>query len=259
MTSQLVEQLHAAAALPALSLADVNAAASLQTRRDRKYLVTPEVLLDVVRALPTGGDLGVLQVDGRFEQQYRSVYFDTDDLRCFHDHRRGRRIRDKIRIRHYDDRRVSYLEVKSRRNASHTDKHRRQIDYGQDTIDERGRHFLHKHSVVPAEVLRPELWVDYRRLMLIGRDRDERCTFDVALAVSTPDRARSAPALDKIVFVEVKQPMVDLSSPVMRGLAAIHQRPRSASKYIFAVTSLHPAVRANRLLPDLRSLHRMAR
>ena len=190
---------------------------------------------------------------------YRTLYFDTDDLRCFHDHRRGRRIRDKIRIRHYDDRRVSYPEVKSRRNASHTDKHRRQIDYGQDTIDERGRHFLHKHSVVPAEVLRPELWVDYRRLMLIGRDRDERCTFDVALAVSTPDRARSAPALDKIVFVEVKQPMVDLSSPVMRGLAAIHQRPRSASKYIFAVTSLHPEVRANRLLPDLRSLHRMAR
>lgn len=235
---------------------DLLAKRELLRRVDTKFVIPQSALPKILPELaPHYALLGKGDAPG---SQYRTLYFDTDDFRCFHDHRRGRRLRDKIRIRHYDDRRLTYLEVKARRSATHTDKSRLKITYGQNTFDDAALVFLRKHSIVPPEQLRPVLWIDYRRVMLFGIHRDERCSFDVNLIVANADRSHTSSALSRLTFVEVKQPSFDLAAPIMRVLLDAHYRPRSASKYVLSVISEHPTIRANRFLPDVRSLQRIA-
>jgi hypothetical protein len=100
----------------------------------------------------------------------------------------------------------------------------------------------------------PQLWIEYRRLTLLGLDRQERCTLDFSLSVSDVTRARASAVFEGLAFLELKQPSPDLSSPMMRALRALRLRPRSISKYLVAVCELHPAERANTLRAGLRSV-----
>src|SRR5688572_20051922 len=56
----------------------------------------------------------VLLAAGSPVARYDTLYFDTAELECFHDHRRGRRHRAKVRIRHYPERELSFFEVKAK-------------------------------------------------------------------------------------------------------------------------------------------------
>jgi len=80
---------------------------SLQRRVDTKFLCAATALNDLVPAL--GGDYGLLLACGEPLARYRTLYFDSPDRRFYHQHRRGRRDRFKVRSRHYLDRTVSKL------------------------------------------------------------------------------------------------------------------------------------------------------
>lgn len=235
--------------------ADLVGRRELLHRVDTKFVIPLPALPTLFPAL--AGHYALLGNADTPGAPYRTLYFDTEDLRCFHDHRRGRRVRDKIRIRHYDDRELSYLEVKSRRTVTHTDKSRIKIPFGQNTFEATEIAFLNDHAIVPHDRLRPSLWIDFRRIMLFGTDRNERCSFDVGLTIARPDHGGPSTALSQLVFVEVKQPKFDLQAPVMRLLYDARFRPRSASKYILSMMSKFPSLRANRFLPNFRSLHRI--
>jgi hypothetical protein len=85
-----------------VSLAGLTARdAGLQTRLDRKYLLTADLLPDLLEQLDR--DFDVLQIGGRRVSAYSSTYFDTPDLRSFRAHRQGRRDRFKVRTRTYLD------------------------------------------------------------------------------------------------------------------------------------------------------------
>lgn len=62
------------------------ATASLQDRGDTKFVLASdrlEAVLEAVREHTT-----VVETDGRRSFSYRTVYFDTDDRRCYVDHQR---------------------------------------------------------------------------------------------------------------------------------------------------------------------------
>jgi hypothetical protein len=87
----------ATAAAP-ISLDDLVASAGLQTRLDRKYLLTAadlDVVTDRLAGEPDRG-LAVLDIAGRRTFGYRSTYFDTPDLRAYRSAGRGRRRRFKV-------------------------------------------------------------------------------------------------------------------------------------------------------------------
>src|SRR5688572_5124958 len=88
-------------ALAPLSLEEVLAVADLQTRTDRKYVVTPDVFARLVDEL--GGGLGVLDIAGVRAFRYESVYFDTPALDSYLGAAHGRRRRFKVRTRSYLD------------------------------------------------------------------------------------------------------------------------------------------------------------
>ena len=246
-TDELAATLAQFASADAALLAD----RSLLRRTDTKFVVAASRVPAIVGALAR--DYAIVRMP--FELAlYRSLYFDTPDLRCFHDHRRGRRIRHKIRIRHYPDRRLSFLEVKARRGETITDKQRLEIADGQRHLGALHRAFLRTH-VPYADALEPRLWVDYRRITLVGLHAPERVTIDLDLELARLDGTRCL--LGTAAVIEVKQASA-CASPMLHALAAAHVRAGSTSKYITAIARVHPELRPGRLLPNLRSFERMS-
>ncbi len=108
--------------LAPVSLDELNDRAELTTRRDRKYLVPLEVLPSVLEAV--GPLCRALEIDGRREFAYDTMYYDSPERRSFLDTARRRPFRHKIRTRRYVDSRRNWLEVKQRSRRGITVKHR---------------------------------------------------------------------------------------------------------------------------------------
>lgn len=219
---------------------------ALLSRVDTKFALPVTRLDELLAGL--GAHYAALRVASGSLAVYRSLYFDTPDLQCFHDHRRGRRIRHKVRIRHYPDRQLTFLEIKTKRNELVTDKLRLAMPYGEDQLGARERDFLRARIGGLADVLEPEVWVGFRRVTLIGLETHERVTLDLDLDVE---------GLAGLAIVEVKQAPFCVRTPVFRALLDAGHREGSVSKYVAALAMSRPELRRNRLLPDLRSLERM--
>ena len=82
-----------------ISLAEMDAV-KLMNRVDTKYLTDRATLADVLRDAAAAG-YRVLVADGARISPYDSIYFDTDALRMFTDHRNKKLRRQKVRTRAY--------------------------------------------------------------------------------------------------------------------------------------------------------------
>ena len=228
---------------------------ALLSRVDSKFVVPVAALPEVLEGL--AGHYAVLRVDRGSIAIYDNLYFDTAGLRCFHDHGRGRRIRHKVRIRHYPDRQLSFLEVKTKRNADVTDKRRLPIAYRQEQLGLTELAFLREHVGAMADDLEPAVSMSYRRLSLIGLASDERVTIDLGLSAAGEEGAVVARALGHLAVIEIKQWPYCVRTPIMRAVRGAGHREMSMSKYIVAMTLMRPGLRRNRLLPALRALERI--
>lgn len=236
--------------------AELLAARALLRRVDSKFLVAVSSLDEILGKVT--GDYGIVLAGGNRTATYRTIYYDTPQLRCFHDHRRGRRPRQKVRIRHYDDRDVSYLEIKTKRSEFISAKKRRRQAYSDSVLDADGRVFVDENSRLPAEALVPTVHTDFRRITLVGFSVHERITLDVDLVVRRDgDDDDDSERLDGVSILEVKQARFTAHSPIMRALRESGYRPTSASKYCTATALLTPNLRLNRLLPSLRAVERL--
>lgn len=222
---------------------------SLQKRTDTKFVLGSDSLLAILSALP--GAYSIAEARGRRITQYETLYFDTADLRCFHDHRRGRTPRHKIRIRHYPDRELSFLEVK--RGGQGTQKFRQRRAFGDARWTAADGEFV--REVAGLRGVAPQLWTNFRRITLVGRDCPERVTIDLDLQFQ---RNTSRHGLAACAVFEVKQRRLNLRSPVFRALRSVGARPASLSKYCTATLLSHPGIRGNRLLPTLRHAQRQS-
>jgi VTC domain len=230
----LTPRLHAAASAIAVASPDELQRASLQRRFDRKFLLPLEAaapLLELIRS-----DYHVVLAGSSRFAQYDTMYFDTPDLRFYHDHRRRRRPRVKVRVRHYIDRAFSMLEVKQKTVKGDTVKHRwdRSTNALMLTDAEQARV---ADAIAPIEAhaaLVPQARTIFSRLMLIGQRSLERATMDFSLVLERDQRRRPV----NFVVVEVKDTGRGTHSPLVLALRAAHARQRSFSKYSVAVASL---------------------
>ena len=177
--------------LASTSLAELNSAAGLLTRVDRKYLVPLERAQELVGGLTS--EARVLDIDGRRRFSYASTYFDTPGLEAFMLAARKRRRRFKVRTRTYLDSGLCFLEVKTRGARGTTVK--RRMSYHADDASRLtglGRAFVAAclastgvtgsaaaHEVAAA--LRPVLATTYERTTLHLPRAEARATIDTAL------------------------------------------------------------------------------
>ena len=240
-----------ASALPGVGLDEVLSEAALQTRIDRKYLLTPEQFDELGRRI--SGSFKVLDIDGRRVFGYESVYFDTPALDLFRAHRQGRRRRYKARVRTYLDSGACMFEVKLKGRRGETVKHRRPYDVADRwRLNEEASAFLSRLLHEQYGEIMPELEAAlttcYSRLTLVDLEGGARLTCDVDLVCSRgEERARGA----DMILVESK-----CSGSGGTADAALRQmgvRPISISKYCVAVALLHRNLAANKWNRTLRT------
>ena len=227
---------------------------ALQKRVDTKFILDCDALRQVLDQVKE--HYGLLTAEGATAAQYKTLYFDTLNYDCLREHHRGRRPRHKIRIRHYLDRKLSYLEIKNKTNANQTVKARQQIPFLQEAIGEGEREFIDEHNPIAAEALRPSLRTDFHRITLVGLETMERATFDLDLSFQKSSEDARLPGA---VIAEIKQDRYRARSPIMLALRQARVLPESISKYCTAATLLLPSVPMQRYLPKVRSLRNMLR
>jgi hypothetical protein len=236
--------------LGTVDLAQLNAAAELQTRVDRKYLLPAAALPDVLAELPAGSE--VLEIGGAQALRYASQYFDTPALDSYYGAARGRRRRFKVRARTYLDSGGSFLEVKTRGGRSATVKER--VPVAGDALDDDAVAYavdlLHGAGIPDAaglaRRLEPVLVTRYRRATLLlpaTRDGDpSRATIDIDLAwIGADGRSLTLPAS---VIVETKSGQ--RAGALDRTLWRHGHRPTSLSKYGTGMAALHPSLPAHK-------------
>lgn len=233
-------------ALDTVDLAELNAAAELQTRVDRKYLLPAAALPAVLAELPAGSE--VLEIGGEQALRYASQYFDTPALDSYLGAARGRRRRFKVRARTYVDSGGSFLEVKTRGARSATVKER--VPVAGDVLDDDAVAYavdLLTDAGIPdaahlAAALEPVLVTRYRRATLllppVGDGDPSRATIDIDLAWIGADGRTLA--LPRSVIVETKSGQ--RAGALDRTLWRHGHRPASLSKYGTGMAALHPTL-----------------
>lgn len=229
--------------LPTISLADLNSAAALQTRVDRKYIVTAKRLDWIIDAL--ADRLAVLEIDGQKDFGYESSYFDTESLGSFWDAARSRPNRVKVRTRSYLDSTTTMLEVKVQDGQGTTTKMRQPHTFEQRRalgttarafVDgESGRHGF-------AAQLVPVLTTIYRRATLVDSLSVARLTIDAGLrCIDWRDRQVD---LDARFIVESKSS--NGASFIDLWLWRHGVYPEKISKYGTGLAALHPDLQSDK-------------
>ncbi|MHA7192104.1 polyphosphate polymerase domain-containing protein [Arthrobacter sp. MDT2-16] len=233
-------------ARPAVSLEDLNTAASLQTRMDRKYVVGARLAAHIIKSFEA--EVLVLEMLGRRSFTYDSVYFDTPDLNSYLLAAGGRRRRYKIRTRTYVDSAMSFLEVKTEGTRAATVKER--IPYNSvdsHRITPEGLTYINDTLAssigsIPSGDLKPVIETRYRRITLYLPQSHSRATIDLGVTWRKP--GSNAQELDGAVIIETKSGST--ASALDRHLWAQGVRPSRISKFATGMAALDPTLPANR-------------
>ena len=151
-------------------------ARALQQRVDRKYLLRKGLMDSLLEGL--GAHYRVARAGDALLARYDTLYFDTPERLLYEDHRRGRRPRYKVRVRHHLDRRLTFLEVKRKDTNVCTRKARLGIPFGETRLNADACQFIDAHCPAGAARLIPRVSVAFFRLTLVGEHANERVTFD---------------------------------------------------------------------------------
>jgi hypothetical protein len=187
-----------------VTLDDLDARAALQRRVDTKYLISWERMAELLPRLRE--DHEALEIEGRRSFAYENVYFDTPELRCFHDHVEHRLPRFKVRSRLYADAGQCSFEVKVKREDDETDKEQMDVDPGDHgRMTPKAERFVRtqlSRSIGSApEGLAPALATRFRRFTVAADN--QRVTFDHGVELDSL-RNGSVRLADDCVIVETK-------------------------------------------------------
>jgi hypothetical protein len=217
-------------ALRPVSLERLDERAALLRRVDRKYVVEPEPLARLIERL--GADHDVLEIDGRREFAYDTVYLDTADLRCFREHGAGMTPRFKARTRCYVDAGDCVFEVKVKRRDGETDKRQTgDLEGARELLEAT----LHDAGIEPPSELEEVLRTSFRRTTLAAREGDARLTIDREVTLARMD-GEAVHLRDGLALVETKSE--DGESPGDRALAELGAQEVSISKYRTGIDAL---------------------
>lgn len=236
-------------ALPPAELIELQGAAALLSRRERKYLVP----LSIATALATeiNGGARALQINNSRSFKYASVYFDTPSETSFFTAAHRRRHAFKVRTRTYIDSNNCVLEVKRRGTRNTTAKS--QLEYSVTLGSELSHEALDfvsqtLGSDVRESMLRPTITTYYDRSTFL-MPSDARLTIDTNFLATTP--AGQQLTLDGIAIIETKSRSAPTSAD--RALWRMGFRPVRLSKFGTSLVAMDPSRPSNRWTRALKS------
>lgn len=224
-----------------IQLADLKGL-ELMNRQDQKFLFhrekLPELLIDL------SNDFYLLDVNGYRAQSYETIYYDTPQRQLYHDHLRGLRPRQKVRVRTYHSTGKQFLEVKTKNNRNKTQKRRvayQESDWTKDEV----RDFLLSFTPFEQKDLESTLKNTFNRITLVDLGQGERITIDFNLHFS--DLADQVQWSNSDLCVsEVKAAKITAHSKIYTALKAHSIYESRFSKYAIGSALLNPDLRQNR-------------
>ena len=229
----------------------------LMNRIDIKIVTDTLMLKNILNDALSHGYL-VFESDGERLHAYDSIYFDTEDLRMFAEHRRGKLVRQKVRTRVYCESGLCFLEVKKKNNHSRTRKKRVEIplaDFQDFRSDPEARLWLSSHSGYSVEEVSPAIETLFNRITLVNKGLTERLTIDTSVTFKNL-RTRATADLGAAVIIELKQDGRTHSE--MKDILLKHRvKPFRISKYCIGVSLTDSRVRTGRFKEKIRYIDKL--
>lgn len=223
-------------------------------RVDTKYLVTSDELLAILEGICE--HYYAQEVEGNRLSPYRTVYYDTPDLRMYTIHHDRHLVRDKVRVRTYVDSHLTFCEVKHKTNKGRTKKKRIEIRSDVDvTKDPEAVAFLTERQPYPVDSLLLQLETAFDRFTLVNFEKTERLTIDCNLVFRNFTAGTTA-SMDDLVIMELKQDgrAYSLLKTVLFDLRI---KPYKISKYCIGTAMTRPEVKQNRFKKKIRRINQL--
>jgi len=197
----------------------------LQTRYDRKFIIHQKNLPALFSILTE--DHSIVHAKNQPVAHYKNLYFDTPSHYFLNEHLRGRRPRYKVRIRHYVERELSFVELKQKLPSNATVKLRSPIDYHVEQLNNFSDEMKNECPITIKE-LQPSLRTDFQRVTLLSNAINERATFDFNINFQFQSNRTSIPNL---AIIELKQGRATPRSQIILSLSKVGAVPLTISKY----------------------------
>lgn len=227
--------------------------AKLLTRIDTKFVTSSSLIASLLEMAMR--DYLVLEIDSRRKMNYSTCYFDTKDAEMFYEHQRGKKMRQKVRIRSYEDgEKCSFLEVKDKNNKGKTRKARMQLL--PETGEEECSAFLEEWSHYSPDRLLKQIENHFSRITLVRNDLTERVTIDTGLHFRNMQTLIDA-SMSETAVIEWKHSAENNHSPMKGILRSLRIRESGFSKYCIGMAKTNPLLRVNRMKDKLRTIEKL--
>ena len=232
-------------------------AVRLMNRVDQKYMASVSQLEELL--LRVADSYYVQHVAGDPLALYRTLYFDTEDLRMYTMHHNQKLNRQKLRVRTYRSTDTTFFEIKNKDNKKKTRKVRIPIDVamfdGALSVPEVTQ-FVNNNTPYPVDSLHQCLENRFERITLVDKGMSERITID--RGITFHNRATGIEAdISKLLVIEVKHEVGAPMSNIERALHDLHVLPRRMSKYCIGTALTDPAAKRNRFKPKLLHIEKI--
>lgn len=225
----------------------------LMNRIDTKYVIP---LAQLVPLLHTAAPEYFVQcTDGKRTASYHTIYLDTADHRMYNIHQVGRKVRQKIRIRHYLDTDNTFLEVKKKNNKGRTKKKRIEVPDMECTERDDCRLFVADKSMFSMDQLKKHVENRFERITLVNRAFTERLTIDLSVRFHNYETDKDAD-IGHLVIIELKRDGATYS-PMYNLLLRMHIHQGGFSKYCIGCALTNPQLRHNNFKEKLHRIEKM--
>lgn len=240
--------------LPPITLEEMSGI-KLMNRTDTKYVATINQLLAFLKAVD--GKYYIQEIDGIRLASYHTTYFDTDKNEMYVMHHNGKLVREKIRVRTYEDSQVTFLEVKNKNNHKRTNKKRIEVRAVDSLNEEQERviPFLGKHAWYTLDEIRPVIENRFNRITLVNFGKTERLTIDFNLRFHNllTDEHRK---LEHITIIELKRDG-NVPSPSLDIFRELRIMRSGFSKYCMGCALTNKGLKRNNFKERLNLLSKL--
>ncbi len=242
--------------MPPIGLDDMKAV-RLMNRTDRKYMASASQLEELLSRVADG--YYVQQIEHNPVAPYRTLYYDTADLRMYTMHHNQKLNRQKLRVRTYRSTNTTFFEIKNKDNKKKTRKVRIPIDVSM--FDRALRvpeveQFVNGNTPYPVDSLHECLENRFERITLVDKAMSERVTIDCGITFH--NRATGIDAdISKLLVIEVKHEVGAPMSNIERALHEMHILPRRMSKYCIGTALTDPSAKSNRFKEKLLYINKI--
>ena len=184
----------------------------------------------------------VLEIDNLRIQDYRSLYYDTNNRKFYIDHHNQRVNRNKIRFREYINSGLVFMEIKLKNNKGKTIKKRKRVNNIPLQLSKDDIEYMNKIIGTTLDV-ESKQWINFSRMTFVHKVYKERLTIDLNLNFKYGDQNLD---MKDIVIAEVKQERVSRSSDFMRITKEMSILPMRLSKYCYSTIMLNKNIKQNR-------------